>query len=550
MSNHGSESNEGNGGDWFSSDDEVCTQPASTDPSASHAPAAPVVAPCAAGSLGVTVRERTSRSPIQGATVRVAGPPDFTGTTDEQGQVRFEDIPAQMYMVSAERRGFVPDPGTAHATVQGNTTTVVEVILRCQARFRIVNDSNNDRVVDENEAAATFVRFGLWNHAYDGAGNVKNAAAEADNFIGADARRFYFLVEDPMCNASSVQVNWWTLRSNKSHDDAPGSQVLSLLETRGGSKVFASKAVMLVTNDTDRNQRTHSGLAAPHADAGVRRRGQSNHRIRRGKITGFVKGEYQPACGGARLTVEMPVFKRSPDERKRLSVKVIRYTNAAQPGFHAATANYISGQFEHANMRWNQVGLQIDAQATTDRQVPAAALNPAGLYAGSCDNAFEQAALRDLIPITTDNTLTVVFVPLSGANAYATIGQRTPIPNGAGPNLTLGDRFFVFVNTTLAMTDETLAHELHHVLFNRFDTNTDRHFYTFNTTAPSGFGLALPDVRVYHRIQSRHTADPNNDPNNDNIINWFKRRRTARYPIGSGMDAATATTGNTLVRNF
>jgi len=291
---------------------------------------------------------------------------------------------------------------------------------------------------------------------------------------------------------------------------------------------------MLVTDDTDRDQATDSGLAAPLPDVGVRNRGDSNHRLRKAAIDGSVKGEYTPT-GFPLVSAQVPVFNRAPDERRRVSVAVINYDNVA-------TAAYIQAQFEHANTHWNRVGIQIDAQATVNRPSPAGVLDGTGQYPGSKDNAAEQAALADLIPLAADGTLTVVFVPLSGANAYATVGQRL--------QSALVDRFFIFVNDTLALTDETLAHELHHVLFNRFDTAVAQQFYTFNTTAPSGFGIALPDVRVYGRIQNLNAPDPDNDANNDNILNWPKRARTARFPIAAGTSAATATTGNNFAQNF
>ncbi len=229
---------------------------------------------------------------------------------------------------------------------------------------------------------------------------------------------------------------------------------------------------MLVTDDTDRDQPTDSGLTV--VDAGVRNRGQSNHRLRRGRIDGFVKAEYKSTGPPPLAEVEVPIFKRTPDERRRVSVRVINY------GSHAADAQ-ITGQFEHANFRWNQVGIQIDAEATVVRPIPPGVLDATGQYPGSADNAAEQAALADLIPVTPDNTLTVVFVRLAGSNAYATVAERTLSA--------LGDRSFIFVNTPLALTDETLPHELHHVLFNRFDIAVARQFYTFNTSPPSASGF-------------------------------------------------------------
>jgi hypothetical protein len=399
-----------------------------------------------------------------------------------------------------------------------------------------VLDDKKAYKVDKNSPDTSFVRFGLWDHAYDASGNIANDIDESKNFIGADTRRFYFRVTDSSATGNFVTVKWKTLLRTKADDDAPASQEVHLIRDPTAPHVFVSRALMLVTDDTDADQPTDTGLAAP-LPTGKKNRGESNHRIRRATISGYIKVDYTSASG-ATTSVELPVFKRTPDERKRLKVRVIRYKNSATD----ATDAYINAQFDRANKRWNQVGLLVEKGNVTDRNIPVGALDPAKSYPGSANNAEEVIVLNDLIPITPDNTLTVVFVSLSGANAYATIGQRTKV--------TLGDRYFIFINTTLDLENLTLAHELHHVLFNRFDTNTDRQYFAFNTNPPTAYGLPLPDVRIYRRIHNLHTSDPDNDPGNANIINWMRRRRTSRFPIGNGMGAATATTGNTLVTGF
>jgi outer membrane protein OmpA-like peptidoglycan-associated protein len=395
----------------------------------------------------------------------------------------------------------------------------------------------------------TFTRFGIWDQAYDAAGNLRNALAEAANLAGADRRKLHFRVRDAAA-AAEARIDWRTLQGDRTtDDDAPPSQALSLPETAAGSRIFASRGVLLVTDDTDRDVAVDSGLAPPHPDAGVRARGASNHRLRRARIDGFVRGEYSPQAG-VRLPIVRPVFNRNPDERRRVATRVIRYTNAADPTFRVATDAIIAGQFAHANLRWNQIGVQIDAGATANRQIPAGALRAGKFPFAHPNGAEEIAVLRDLLPITPDGTLTVVFVDLSGANAYAAILQTNPIPVGGGPALTMGNRFFIFIQSVLDLTNETLAHELHHVLFNRFDTATDRQFFTLNTNAPAGFGVPLPDARIYRRIQNRNSPDPDNDPTNANVINWARRVRTARFPQPFGFAAADATTGNTFLQPF
>jgi hypothetical protein len=131
---------------------------------------------------------------------------------------------------------------------------------------------------------------------------------------------------------------------------------------------------------------------------------------------------------------------------------------------------------------------------------------------------------------------------LKGANAYATVAQRTTVA--------LGDGYFIFIGTTLDLNGDTLAHELAHVLFNRFDGATDRQFYTLNTNPSASYGLPLLDVRARGRVQDRHNSDPDNDPPNDDIVNWARRTRARHFPIGSTLDPPTATTGNTLIEAF
>lgn len=492
-------------------------------------------------------------------------------------------------------------------------------------------------VADTDAAAApavTFVRFGLWDKAYNAAGDVRNDVAEANNFVGADRRKFHIRVNDTSATGS-VQVNWKTLKSDNTNDDAPVSQVLTLTETAPGTKIFISKGVMLVTDDTDRDFPTHSGFSAPHADAGLRNAGQSNHRTRRARIDGFTRVEYSPAAG-IQLPVTLPVFNREvpfstgstdniaagtrtvtpaamsateqgikwtirvgsrltidtgvnqevvivtavtgttftavfvkghngsagpfpiagvTDERRHVNASVIRYVNPGDAQYFPASEAYINSQFERANQRWNQIGVRIDRAATIDRQVPAAAIvNHKFPFDPNPNNPREVALLSDLIPITPDNTVAVVFIDMTGSNAFAEIDPVNPIALPNGTVLTMGDRFFIFIQTNLNLNNETLAHEFHHVLFNRFDAVTDRQFYTLNTSAPTalvqGTGIILPDVRIYRRIQNLHAPDPNNDPNNNNIVNWVRRERTTRYPAASGLGVATATTGNTLLQDL
>jgi outer membrane protein OmpA-like peptidoglycan-associated protein len=528
----------------------------------------------------------------------------------------------------------VPDPLRRTVTRAAAVTTTVTATLAGTTRSVIVTVIPIE-VVETPTAAAvavTFVRFGIWDAAYDAAGEVKNNAAENDNFVGSDKRKFHIRIHDPAAVAP-VQVNWKTLHADNSDDDAPASQVLTLIETPPGSKVFISKGIMLVTDNIDRDFPTHSGFTDPAADAGNRNFGESNHRTRRASLDGFVRIEYA-ARPGVLLPITLPVFDRAApfmtisatnvsigslaitptamsgttatgarwsikvgmsltidtganqeettvtavtpttftanfakahdgtaapfqivgqtDERRRLRVQVVRYNNPADPTYLSATDDNIREQFEHAEVRWRQTGLQVDRLATQDRNLPAGALNAAGRFPFSHpDGPQEQAVLADLLPITPDNTLTVVFIhtdPLGGFNAYAAILPTAPVPLPAGGTATMDDRFFIFINSRLNPNLETLPHELHHVLFNRGDAATLPRFFTFNTNAPLP---PLPDVRKRRRIHTLHSADVNADPNNDNTFNWQRRERTGDRTVGHDFNPPpTASTGNRFTEDF
>jgi outer membrane protein OmpA-like peptidoglycan-associated protein/subtilisin family serine protease len=517
----------------------------------------PAHQPQIANTAACIVQSWGSPTPI--TTLTLVGHTDPVGTdadNDVLGRHRAEAVRDQLVAairalgadatrlaITVESRGErdqVPGDAAASRRVEVIAPFAFPPLAPAQAvDIAIVKDDDDDHRVDGSSPVATFVDMGIWNHAYDAAGDVRNGQAEADNFVGSDRHRFYIRVHDPAATGATITATWRTLLANGNDDDAPASQDITLTVTAPGSHVYVSKALMLVTDNVDANQPTHSGLAAPTPDAGIRNRGQSNHRLRRGQIDGSVRARYAPATG-APVELTLAVFQRRPtDARRRLTVRVIN------SGGHA-TAPYIADQFRNANNRWNQVGLAIDPQATANRAIPAGVLDSTGQYPGGLDSPNEQAALTDLIGATADNTITVVFVRLRGSSAYTTLFRRA--------QSALGERYFIFMGIGVDL--DTLAHEFHHAIYNRADAPVPDPFFTFNTTAPDGLAHPPPDVRVYRRIQDLHARDPDNDPNNDGILNWHKRRRTTRFgPAGAEVtagpnDAANTRTGNTLVGAF
>jgi hypothetical protein len=207
-----------------------------------------------------------------------------------------------------------------------------------------------------------------------------------------------------------------------------------------------------------------------------------------------------------------------------------------------------------------QTGLHIERGKTIDRAIVASARDAAGNYTGSRLSQQEADACNDLMTVIDDKTVTACFTRLPNPrtdgvrpfNAYAT-RQHSPL-------MDLGERYFIFINLDLAIDNDTLAHELHHVIHNRSDATSLDQFFTFNTTAPDGVQrvidgkIVLPDARVYHRVHVEH-GNPDADPGVECTANWMRRRRTRRYnppdnSQPSGFSAADATTGNILTQPF
>lgn len=414
------------------------------------------------------------------------------------------------------------------------------------ATVEFVLDHDNDRVVDGSAPVATALMFGLWNDAYDGAGDIRNGAAAADSFVDRDQRRFYLRVRDPSASATTISAGWRTVDSGGSNVDAPANGTITL--TRVAPGIFVSRALILVTNTVDTGLRVHSGLAS-----GLRGRGETDFRLRRATLDGSVIAEYSPSSGPvSRIT--LPVFQRNPDLRRRLSVGVVHYGITPD----AAIRRYIDAQFERAAIRWAQTGLLVEKGASIDRAIVASARDAAGNYTGSRLSQAEADACNDLKTVINDRTVTVCFTRLPNPrtdgvqpfNAYATRGHS--------PLMDLEERYFIFINLDLAIDDDTLAHELHHVIHNRGDATSSDQFFTFNTSPPGLIArrrsIRLPDSRIYHRVHMEH-GNPDNDPRVECTTNWMRRRRSRRFnqPGNThppGFSAADATTGNILTDPF
>lgn len=256
---------------------------------------------------------------------------------------------------------------------------------------------------DEKSTRISFVRFGLWDSAFRmieptaGANEILfNEASERDNFIGADSRRFYIRILHPaMAGAGRIQADWVTTYANgriqdsnaKLDQPSRSEPRITLLErTRG---VFASNALMLTVGDVDAGAvrevvpsqdrtrrlelRTHSGFTDGSVETGLRARGESNFRIRQGSMFGSIRVTY-PSGGTTRVEKFTPIFRREPDERRRLQVEVVVVRDASNNAPVIADVRSVGSRFWKGHVQrmrevYERVGIYV--QTSVVRSIPA-----------------------------------------------------------------------------------------------------------------------------------------------------------------------------------
>ncbi len=344
-----------------------------------------------------------------------------------------------------------------------------KLLPRVPSTLEIVLDNDDNLAVDAGEAVATFVRVGLWDHGWDPAtGNLLNARADAQNFIskdsiGKEARRFYFRVTDPNATGQAeVRVDWRTEFGTGGNDDAPASQIISLLPTTD-PKVFVSHAVFLVADTVDQAQATDSGLAAANPEAGSRSAGQSNHRIRKitvddtHRLDAKVVAQYSSILGGGTVTATVPMFNRGPDERLKIKVHLVN-VRAAAGGAGALTAARKTTAIDtlHSVYACTGIFLEVD-EITIDP--PAACIGwstrfPTSPLAIGADPAVESPSFAgNLVPSASQSAIINVIRTRADFDAndiylvYVTKIFANPLPlppGGPGALLSLGSGGIAF----------------------------------------------------------------------------------------------------------
>jgi hypothetical protein len=194
----------------------------------------------------------------------------------------------------------------------------------------VTDDPNSPKfLADASSPLTSFVRFALWDNAFNATPPLlRNKDPEPENYVGADSRRFYIRLRQPSsAGVGTVLADWFTLDGNpparlgdppqRLVDTGSGDKSITLTEREPG--VFTSRALMLACDDRDGGFiDAQPGLPLP---TNQRVRGQSDFRIRKGGMFGATEARF-PSGGNVQVRVQVPIFNRSPDERKRLPVQI------------------------------------------------------------------------------------------------------------------------------------------------------------------------------------------------------------------------------------
>jgi hypothetical protein len=334
-------------------------------------------------------------------------------------------------------------------------------------------------------AAATFVRMGLWDRAFGFPATAVNTPfndpVEANNFAGADSRKFHLRVRDAASrNAGHVNVDWRTLNRANNDLDNPANNFISLVETPANSGVFISRGLILVTDNNDRDLRTHHGLPAtipqtpPAAPDNLRARGESNHRVRRASMFNDMIVEYRPAAQST-LPVRLPVFQRAPESRRRFPVQIFVLRDAPGPASATAVSTAPGDPIWATDLRvmrecYERIGIAVDTvvaptairtDIVTDGTDSALLIDPpAGILNATNISTADETLLGTTFPALPD-TMRLFFVRNlasgNGGEAWSDAITTTPA--------SLPRRATVFTIQTTGPF--AAAHELGHILSNK-----------------------------------------------------------------------------------
>ena len=364
------------------------------------------------------------------------------------------------------------------------STNRVVIIPKLEA----VQDVNNNHQVDPADTELSYVRFGLWDDAFNAAGTaVRNGQAEVDNFVGSDRRRFYFRITNPSANQNpgaveTINLQWFTTKANGSDDDRPQSHV-TLTETGVNTGIFVSRAVMLVADNIDRAQPTATGLPA----GGISGPNQNNHRLRRAEVDGFLKMRYLVGGSTANICLKtIPIFNRStvaaaPDRIRPMTIHIFNFRGGS-PNRAAIGNSVITAAMENTRGRYAIAGVKVNfiytGTPTSDIvQVPSGSgidLNDVAEFTRPVFDLIPSAGQTELINLFrardpagpgNANTAYMLFI-----GRFRNMDRGESFPDGFNSPATA--RNVVFIAGRAPLIRFVPPHEIGHLLLNQTAADT------------------------------------------------------------------------------
>ena len=92
-----------------------------------------------------------------------------------------------------------------------------------------------------------------------------------------------------------MTANWYTKSTNGTDVDNPTNNIITLMSSASNQGVYVSKALMLVADEVDNTQVTHTGLSG----GGNAAKGATDHRLRRAALGDNMHYAYTPSATGS-----------------------------------------------------------------------------------------------------------------------------------------------------------------------------------------------------------------------------------------------------------
>ncbi|KFA94714.1 hypothetical protein Q664_01420 [Archangium violaceum Cb vi76] len=221
-----------------------------------------------------------------------------------------------------------------------------------------VGDTDNDHVIEDEDAVLRTLRPGRWDNAYDGAFNVRNNM-DPDHFVDLDPSRFYLRAKGPKLDVDPSKADilqfFLTISHQVNYDTA---NIMRLPESGPNTAMMVSRSLMLTGTDIEGISRTdtddgfpvHDGISKVVSDGAI------GDRTWRAPIDAHLTVWYnQP--NAATLQWRLPVCGA---ERRKLPLRIHVFLEPYQDvGFdddgNPATPNVgaLNARFDYADVNGN-----------------------------------------------------------------------------------------------------------------------------------------------------------------------------------------------------